>query len=95
MAVRKVGHGGVTVPRVFDWTPTEADMAMDLKASVRQTYRHVPVTAPVTCGQEYLAAVRRAAAAEDMVRKLQRIVAGFADRIADQSELLSRLAERK
>ena len=95
MAVRKIGRGGATVPRVFDWAPTEADMAMDLKASVRQTYRHVPLTAPVTCGREYLAAVRRAVAAEDMARKLQRIVVGLADRIADQSELLSRLAERK
>ena len=54
--------------------PTADDLARDLRAEIAEHYAHVPLTAPVACGPSYLAAVRRAVAAEDLRREVGAVV---------------------
>ena len=48
----------------IDWAPTPADRLRDLRQDFLDTFEHVPQSAPVSVGEAYLAAVRRALAAE-------------------------------
>lgn len=73
--------------------PTAEDLARDLLAEIAACYAHVPLLAPVACGHAYLAAVRRAVAAEAQAAELQALVRGLTDRVAAQSELLTRRSE--
>lgn len=81
-------------PPVIDWSATREDHARDLRAEFLTTYTHVPLSAPVSCGHAYLAAVRRAVAAEAQAAELQALVRGLSDRVAAQSELLTRRSGR-
>lgn len=57
-------HRAPTVRPPIDWTPTPADRARDLRQDFLDAFEHVPMSAPVSVGEAYLAAVRRALAAE-------------------------------
>lgn len=59
-------------PPVIDWSATREDHARDLRAEFLTTYTHVPLSAPVACGHTYLAAVRRALAAEAELARVTR-----------------------
>lgn len=70
--------------------PTADDLARDLLAEIAEEFARIPLTAPADCGPSYLAAVRRAVAAEARVAELQAMVRGLSDRVEAQSELLTR-----
>jgi len=87
-----------------DVNPTPEDLARDLAADLVVSY---PTPAQLWEWGEaedhdwiklarvgWGAAIRRAIAAESEVLRLQAIIRGLTDRVAEQSELLSRRAER-
>lgn len=63
--------------------PTAEDLARDLLAEIAACYAHVPLSAPVACGHAYLAAVRRAVAAEAQAAELEAAIRSHRDQHGD------------